>query len=103
MLGMTSHPHHSQFVPKFCKKYADIGEQIRRGLEQFKEEVEEGQFPSHKYSPYVMSNEELAAFDAMMAKDEVERRKRKDLVDKGLREKDEYEILNLYSNGKGVK
>ena len=29
MLGMTSHPHHAQFVPKFCKKYAQLGHIIQ--------------------------------------------------------------------------
>ena len=31
MLGMTSHPHHQEFVPKFCKQYASLGRQIIQG------------------------------------------------------------------------
>lgn len=31
MLGMTSHPHHQEFVPKFCKQYASLGKQIIQG------------------------------------------------------------------------
>jgi ketopantoate hydroxymethyltransferase len=29
MLGMLQHPHHSQFVPKFCKTFANVGEEVR--------------------------------------------------------------------------
>lgn len=32
MLGMLSHPQHEQFVPKFCKKYAQVGHAIQDGL-----------------------------------------------------------------------
>lgn len=28
MLGMLQHPHHEQFVPRFCKSYASIGEEV---------------------------------------------------------------------------
>ena len=41
-----------QFVPKFCKRYAQLGETIRQGLESFKADVENGCFPSEEYSPY---------------------------------------------------
>ena len=40
MLGMTSHPHHEAFMPKFCKQYANVGEMISKGLEDFKADVE---------------------------------------------------------------
>jgi 3-methyl-2-oxobutanoate hydroxymethyltransferase len=39
-------------VPRFCKKYAQVGEAIRIGLEAFKEEVQQGQFPSEAFCPY---------------------------------------------------
>merc|ERR1712194_175281 len=55
LLGMLSHPHHEEFVPKFCKKYASVGMHINDGLAQFKKEVEEGVFPGEDYSPYTMS------------------------------------------------
>lgn len=29
MLGMLQHPHHMQFVPRFCKNYANVGEEVR--------------------------------------------------------------------------
>ncbi|KAF0712425.1 hypothetical protein AaE_012028 [Aphanomyces astaci] len=51
-LGMLQHPHHAQHVPKFCKKYADVGERIRQGLEDFREDVENQRFPSEEYAPY---------------------------------------------------
>ncbi|RQM19676.1 hypothetical protein B5M09_002707 [Aphanomyces astaci] len=41
-----------QHVPKFCKKYADVGERIRQGLEDFREDVENQRFPSEEYAPY---------------------------------------------------
>jgi 3-methyl-2-oxobutanoate hydroxymethyltransferase len=46
MLGMTSNPHHEQFMPKFCKAYAAVGKAIHEGLGEFKKEVESGAFPS---------------------------------------------------------
>jgi 3-methyl-2-oxobutanoate hydroxymethyltransferase len=52
LLGMLQHPHHAQFVPKFCKRYADVGEQIRLGLENYRDDVESGRFSSDEYSPY---------------------------------------------------
>ena len=32
MLGMLSHPQHEQFVPRFCKKYAQVGHAIQDAL-----------------------------------------------------------------------
>ena len=29
MMGMLQHPHHQQFVPRFCKPYANLGEEVR--------------------------------------------------------------------------
>ncbi|KAL7539653.1 hypothetical protein ACHAWF_006471 [Thalassiosira exigua] len=67
LLGMLSHPHHEEFVPRFCKKYASVGVEIHEGLARFREEVEGGAFPGREHSPYVMSEEEEAKFDAMVA------------------------------------
>ncbi|KAL3665934.1 hypothetical protein V7S43_009354 [Phytophthora oleae] len=66
MLGMLQHPHHAQFVPKFCKRYADVGEQIRIGLENYRDDVESGRFSSEAYSPYKMSKEETQKLHEMM-------------------------------------
>uniref|UniRef100_A0AAV1TDN6 3-methyl-2-oxobutanoate hydroxymethyltransferase n=1 Tax=Peronospora matthiolae TaxID=2874970 RepID=A0AAV1TDN6_9STRA len=67
LLGMLQHPHHAQFVPKFCKRYADVGEQIRIGLEKYRDDVESGRFSSEAYSPYKMSEEETRKLHDMVA------------------------------------
>ncbi len=71
LLGMLSHPHHEEFCPKFCKKYASVGIHINDGLAQFKKEVDEGVFPGKEYSPYTMSEDEEGIFDELMSKDKV--------------------------------
>lgn len=96
MLGMTSHPHHAQFVPKFCKSYAQLGHIIQDGLAQYKAEVESGEFPGKDYSPYVMKEEERRAFETMLAKDAAERRRQHERVAKDITDHDEYEKLHLY-------
>lgn len=52
MLGLTER------VPKFVKRYASLGEEIRRALSEFKREVKEGKFPTLQFS-YEMPPEEL--------------------------------------------
>lgn len=42
--------------------------QVRRGLEMFRQEVEDGVFPQDQYSPYKMSLEEEEAFHRLLAK-----------------------------------
>lgn len=103
MLGMLSHPHHEQFVPKFCKKYAKVGHAIQEGLQQFKEEVESGEFPGTEYSPYVMSDEEKERFESLLSKDAEERRLQHDVVAEKLSQADEYETLKLYGANEGGK
>ncbi|OQR97679.1 3-methyl-2-oxobutanoate hydroxymethyltransferase [Achlya hypogyna] len=77
LLGMLQHPHHAQHVPKFCKKYADVGERIRQGLESYREDVEHSRFPNDDYAPYkagtagaprsqAMSKEEQAKLAALV-------------------------------------
>jgi len=100
MLGMTAHPHYKAFTPKFCKAFADLGRPIREGLERFKQEVEEGAFPSlEAHSPYKMSQKEEALFNEMLLVDEEERRLQHDDKAKKLKETDEYDVLNLYGGG----
>lgn len=41
---------YSEFVPKFVKKYADLGGQIKEALINYKQEVKSGAFPSLEYS-----------------------------------------------------
>jgi len=102
MLGMTSHPHHEHFVPKFCKRYARVGDAVAEGLEQFKQDVKGGSFPGEEFSPYKMTEAEEIAFDNLLAQDAMNREKSKDVAARRLKEEDEYESLNLYggsSNG----
>jgi 3-methyl-2-oxobutanoate hydroxymethyltransferase len=96
MLGMTSHPHHEAFVPRFCKRYAQLGDAIRSGLEAFKKDVEEGTFPSEAYSPYKMPKEELDAFLTLMAKDAAARKAQAEEAAERLKQSDEYEQIKLY-------
>jgi len=98
LLGMTSHHHHSQFVPKFCKQYAQVGHAITKGLTDFKREVEEGIFPGNTYSPYIMTEEEKTAFEVLLAKDSDERRIQLERTKVKLRSADEYEQLHLYGD-----
>lgn len=42
--------------------------QVRRGLERFRQEVEEGSFPQEQYSPYKMSGDEEETFRKLLAK-----------------------------------
>ncbi len=97
MLGMMSHPHHQEFMPKFCKRYAQVGHAITKGLEQFKQEVEDGSFPDEEYSPYKMDEAEKQIFEKMLREDNnVERIRKREETAKKLKEVDEYEQLNLY-------
>ena len=98
MLGMLSHPHHEQFVPKFCKKYATVGHTIQEGLHEFKNDVESGVFPGEEYSPYVMSEGEKEAFDALLQRDADERQRKHELAAAKLSQADEYEALKLYGS-----
>lgn len=100
LLGMLSHPHHEEFVPKFCKRYARVGLEITDGLEQFKREVEDGSFPGKDYSPYLMNEDEEAIFDELLANDADMLQSKHDQVASKLKQADEYEQLNLYGDGK---
>jgi 3-methyl-2-oxobutanoate hydroxymethyltransferase len=53
------------FTPKFVKKYANIGEQIVRALEDFKEDVEKGGFPGPEHC-YGMPEEELRKLQELL-------------------------------------
>ena len=100
MLGMTSHPHHEQFVPKFCKRYAQIGHIIQDGLNEYKKDVESGAFPGDKYSPYVMEESERKDFEALLAKDAREREEKHTKAAEKYTQTDEYEKLHLYGDDK---
>lgn len=96
LLGVMHHPHHAKHVPSFCKQYANLGEQIQSALLQYKHEVQAEAFPTAQYSPYNMSAEELAKFEALLAQDAEARASTSQQVDKKLREADEYEVVKLY-------
>jgi 3-methyl-2-oxobutanoate hydroxymethyltransferase len=103
LLGMTSHPHFAQFVPKFCKKYAQLGHIIQEGLQQYKEEVESGEFPGDDFSPYVMAEGEKELFDKLLAADAEERRRRHEKAAEEYEKSDEYEKLHLYGDDSSSK
>jgi 3-methyl-2-oxobutanoate hydroxymethyltransferase len=44
MLGLTS-----GYVPKFVKRYADVGREITRAVTQFRDEVRQGEFPTREH------------------------------------------------------
>jgi 3-methyl-2-oxobutanoate hydroxymethyltransferase len=96
MLGMTSHPHHEQFVPKFCKKYAQVGHMIQDGLREFKQDVESGEFPNVSYTPFAMAAEELESFEGLLKNDVEARRLKHEKAAIAYTERDEYEKLHLY-------
>lgn len=48
-----------KFVPKFVKRYANLGEEVTKALEQFKKEVKEKSFPSDEYVFGGVEEEEL--------------------------------------------
>jgi 3-methyl-2-oxobutanoate hydroxymethyltransferase len=58
LLGINTGP-----MPRFVKRYADVGGEIRRGLEAFASEVRSGAYPADEHE-YKISREELDAFEA---------------------------------------
>ncbi len=47
-----------KFVPKFVKRYANISKEIESAIKNFKQEVENGEFPSEKHS-FTIPKQEL--------------------------------------------
>jgi len=56
LLGFT------ESTPRFVKRYAEIGDEIRHALEHFVEDVRTGRFPEEQHT-YAMPADELAAFE----------------------------------------
>lgn len=96
MLGMMSHPHHEEFMPKFCKSYAQVGLAITKGLDEFKKDVESGNFPSDEYSPYIMNDQEKSLFEKLLERDVADRARKRQEAERKLKQADEYEQLSLY-------
>jgi 3-methyl-2-oxobutanoate hydroxymethyltransferase len=48
-----------KFAPKFVKKYANIGEQVVKALEEYKQEVKDVKFPSDEYVFGGLSKDDL--------------------------------------------
>jgi len=61
MLGFLQHPHHAKVTPKFCKRYSNVSEMIQKALSEYITDVESHQFPSERYTPYAIPEEELHA------------------------------------------
>ena len=49
--------------PRFVKRYAEVGEEIKRALERYADEVRTGRFPEEQHT-YAMPEEELLEFTA---------------------------------------
>jgi 3-methyl-2-oxobutanoate hydroxymethyltransferase len=49
--------------PRFVKRYADVGSEIRRALEAYADDVRSGSFPAEEHT-YAMPAEEQALFEA---------------------------------------
>ena len=60
LLGINEGP-----APRFVKRYADIGSEIRRGLQAFAADVRSGAYPGEEHV-YKISREELDAFEAQL-------------------------------------
>lgn len=62
VLGMLTHPHHEAVAPRFCKRYAAVGQVVADALLAYGADVRAGEFPSPAYAPYKMGERELEAF-----------------------------------------
>lgn len=62
ILGMMQHPHYAKVTPKFCRRYAHIGNVINEALVSYRDDVSSGAFPSAAYSPYKIDQKEADSF-----------------------------------------
>lgn len=96
LLGVFAHPQHVTHVPKFCKVFADVGQQTHLGLTAFRDDIKRGIFPSEEFSPYCMPSEEAAKFQHSLQHDKLHRKRASLEVLKRQLDQDEYEIAKLY-------
>lgn len=54
-----------RFLPKFVKQYARLGQEMRRAVSSYKQEVEAGTFPGSEHS-FSMKQEEVEALDQLL-------------------------------------
>jgi 3-methyl-2-oxobutanoate hydroxymethyltransferase len=59
-------------APRFVKRYADLGAEIRSALERYAADVREHRFPEEQHT-YSIPDEELAEFEAALAAEHAER------------------------------
>ena len=76
---------------------------IQEGLQQYRQDVESGEFPGTEYSPYVMKDEEKRAFEALLSQDVDEREQKLRLAAEKYVQTDEYEKLSLYGGSEPDK
>ncbi|KAI8870790.1 hypothetical protein GQ42DRAFT_162447 [Ramicandelaber brevisporus] len=62
MLGI-----YDKFVPKFCKQYASIGQDIQKALADYHNEVRDGSFPHPEEHTYPAKDSEMAVFASWAA------------------------------------
>ncbi|KAJ3322986.1 hypothetical protein HDU76_013748 [Blyttiomyces sp. JEL0837] len=53
---------YDRFVPKFCKQYANMHDQVTKALKLYGEEVRSGEFPDEEQHSYGMEKGELERF-----------------------------------------
>lgn len=56
---------YGNFIPKFAKKFADIGAEMRKVFATYVQEVSDGTFPGPEHC-FTITDEELAAFDQLI-------------------------------------
>jgi 3-methyl-2-oxobutanoate hydroxymethyltransferase len=59
-------------APRFVKRYADVGTEIRGALERYAADVREHRFPEERHT-YSIPEEELGEFEAFLAAEHAER------------------------------
>jgi 3-methyl-2-oxobutanoate hydroxymethyltransferase len=62
LCGMMTHPHHVKVTPKFCKRFAEAGAEIHRGLVDYRTAVKQRRFPTASYAPYQLPDAEWERF-----------------------------------------